>query len=324
MIFEDKIEKGCKIEKYSLQKVLFSSYLGRSDSETEEKSKLFRKRKRGTTNGLTTFTAFECVDWYLVTRVNGVVINSMYVFTTCTSNALYDVPDNNSAGGGDTIIDDIIIPDSTILNNPIIRCVYDQLYNSCLKNILANFSNSTAYSLTFTVGALPNDGNTKYLGNNSFLITINGNDAIDPSYSRIWLAATFIHESFHAKLRQKALEIFGEADILTWPKHIDDMTLKELTSYIELHAKDKSLWNNIMHDWMVNNIDEMASSLRTYVQSYYKTTFANVGNDLEPYRALMYMGLQNSTFYNEKVINTGKEALYNNFRSQFVIVTCTN
>lgn len=72
-----------------------------------------------------------------------------------------------------------------------------------------------------------------------FITTISSNLAYDPDYSRIYLSSTFIHEAFHAKLRQKALEVFGSTEIQNWPKAIDDMTLKELSDYVEINAKAK-------------------------------------------------------------------------------------
>lgn len=86
------------------------------------------------------------------------------------------------------------------------------------------------------------DGLCSYKGNNTFLMTINGSDANDSCYSRIYLASIMIHEAFHAKLRQKALETFGEATIAQWPKPIDDMTLSELASYFEADSKADNIW----------------------------------------------------------------------------------
>jgi hypothetical protein len=180
-----------------------------------------------------------------------------------------------------------------------------------LKSILSNFSGNQVYNVTFTVASnLGIDGKTVYEGNNNFLITLNGDEADDPEYSRIWLASTFIHEAFHAQLRQRALATFGEANIAEWPTPIDDMTLAELETYFEAESKSNNIWQSVEHDWMVENIEEMATSLQEFVQTYYKTTYAQVGSSLTPYEALMFMGLEGSTFYQEQVTALGLATTY--------------
>lgn len=59
----------------------------------------------------------------------------------------------------------------------------------------------------------------------------------------------------------------------------------------------------------------MAISIREYVQTYFSQTYASVGDNLDAYRALAYMGLQNSQLYYEKVIQTGKETSFNSYRA---------
>ena len=59
---------------------------------------------------------------------------------------------------------------------------------------------------------------------------------------------------------------------------------------------------------MVDNITQMATCLQNFVQTFYPGTYAQVGSDLAPYIALIYMGLQNSALYQEQVVATGQEA----------------
>lgn len=213
----------------------------------------------------------------------------------------------------------IIGADVSITNNPIINCVYSHLMDPSLqyglKNILKAFDQSSVYNIKFQVGSIGSDGTTNYLQNNNWLTTINAANAEDPGYSRIWLASTFIHEAFHAKLRQHAIEVLGTDEVRNWPKAIDDMTLSELATYFEKSAQAKTLWNPLGHDWMVNNIDQLALSIREFVQKNYLTTYANVGSNLDAYRALAYMGLSGSQFYQEKVIAAGLDRQFAQYRS---------
>lgn len=217
--------------------------------------------------------------------------------------------------------------DTSIANHPEVDCVYEHLMNSNLgnglKSILASFDNNEVYNVTFKIDrTLSNsvDATTNYLGNKNFLIRINGNqaypDANNDLYSRIWLASTFIHEAFHAKLRQKAIALLGSDEIATWPENIDDMTLSKLAHYFQLSGEKDTKWNDIGHDWMVNNLDEMAISIREFVQTYYSTTFLAVSSDLKPYRALAIKGLSGSKFYDEQKSTIGTDSEIAYFRSR--------
>lgn len=271
-------------------------------------------------------------DWYGCATIGDGPTQCQYVYTSedCpgTFSAANDYPttgtptppDYSTVGGGTsataapTAVN--IIPDATITSNPIVACVYNHLMSPLLtnglKSILSSFDDNTMYNVDFTVsmGEDSADGLCSYKGNNTFLVTINGSDANDSNYSRIYLASIMIHEAFHAKLRQKALEVFGEATISQWPKPIDDMTLSELASYFEANSKADNIWEATEHDWMVNNIAQLAASLEQFVQTFYPTTYAQVGSAIEPYEALMYMGLQTSTLYQEQVVASGLSASF--------------
>lgn len=107
------------------------------------------------------------------------------------------------------------------------------------------------------------DGRTNYQQNNNFLITIDATNAYDNGYSKIWLASSFIHEAFHAKLHQKAIELLGTDEIQNWPKDINDMTLSELATYFQQSAITKNVWNSIGHDWMVNHVEKWLIQLKS-------------------------------------------------------------
>lgn len=277
-------------------------------------------------------------DWYACSTIGDGPTTCEYAYTTeeCSGSAnggppgyappggpsaadytLVGVPTGSPTGTGAAAAS--IKPDTSITNHPFVECVYAHLMNPNLnrglKSILSNFDDGQPYNVTFTLssGLTDDDGTCAYLGNNAFLITINASEAEDSSYSRIYLASTFIHEAFHARLRQKVLETFGTAIVDAWPKPIYDMTLSELASYFELESKDYNIWDNVEHDWMVNNISTLATSLQQFVQTYYKSTSAAVGDSLAPYEALMYMGLQDATLYREEVVNTGLDQKFKIF-----------
>jgi hypothetical protein len=89
-------------------------------------------------------------------------------------------------------------------------------------------------------------------------------------------------KAFHAKLRQKAVAVFGQAAINQWPIPIDDMTLNQLATYFETEAKTDNMWETVEHDWMACNMSDMATALQEFVQTFYPTTYAQVGSALAP------------------------------------------
>lgn len=273
-------------------------------------------------------------DWYACGSVGDGPVTCTYEYTTSecsvssSSSAGGAAPGSPSAGdyagiggaaAGASGLASIISDDTSISNHPFVDCVYAHLMSKQLTNglqsILSSFTGNTQYNVNFTV--VPNlgeDGMCSYQGNGNFLISINGDDADDSSYSRIYLASTFIHEAFHAKLRQKALAVFGQAAINQWPKPIDDMDLSELANYFEAECKAQNIWESVEHDWMVDNIDALATSLQEFVQTYYSATYASVGSNIQAYEALMYMGLQGSTLYQEQVVATGLDSTFTEYR----------
>jgi hypothetical protein len=269
-------------------------------------------------------------DWYACGSVGDGPIDCAYVYTEedCAStngggpignDGSPSSSDYTSIGGGSgastgssaSTID--IKTDTSITAHPIVQCVYAHLMSPLLtyglKSILSAFDDNNQYNITFTVVPdLGTDGQTHYQGGADWTIQLNGSEADDSTYSRIYLAATMIHEAFHAKLRQKAVATFGQAAINQWPTPIDDMTLNQLASYFEAESKSANIWESVEHDWMVDNITDMATALQQFVQTFYPSTYAQVGSALTPYVDLCYMGLQTSTIYQEQVIDTGQQS----------------
>jgi hypothetical protein len=177
-----------------------------------------------------------------------------------------------------------IIEDTSITNHPRVKCIYDALMDAGLPNglssILAKFQGETGYNVTIKIGDISNLGQTIQANpddvtSKNLTITIGATEAYDPDYSRVYLAKTFIHEAFHAKLIQYAVENVGTTEMEKWPKTINDATLCELMDYVENSTKANGTWGTATHDWMVFHIDEMATSLKEFVGSYYS---ANANN----------------------------------------------
>ena len=286
--------------------------------------------QQGYTKAPSTYAALEmeCVttDWYACYSYDGVFAGCDYAYSTeeCStagggggggsvgapSGSDYsNVGGGGSAGSAGAATSDVTA-NTTITSNPNVLCVWQHLMSAQLTNglrtILSAFADNQVYNVTFVLSpSVEGDGATSYQGNNNFLVQINASEANDPSYSRIYLASTFIHEAFHAKLRQKALAIFGSTVIASWGTPIDDMDLSELANYFEQESKAENIWESVTHDWMVQNIDQLGASLQQYVQTWYHATYAAIGSNPTVYQDLMYMGLQNSTMFQEDVVSKG-------------------
>jgi hypothetical protein len=179
-----------------------------------------------------------------------------------------------------------------------------------LKSILSSFFDNNIYNLSVKLDTIDSHGKTRYLGNSTWQIRINRDEALDPEYSRIWMASTYIHEAFHAKLRQYAFATFGVSAVENWPDSIDDLTLKELSDYVEYYAKQGNIWEGIVHEWMVNHIDQMENSIHEFVQTHYPYVYSQVGAGSNAYRALAFMGLSGTVLYQEKIISQGLQEQY--------------
>ena len=260
------------------------------------------------------YVSYVC--WYYVTAGIGyyettntqcafkIVITNMDLVNL---NETLRIPDFGSDGGGDNNYFELekqIIVDTSVLKNLNIKCVYETMASSILKDILAGFSSSNKYNLIVTLDpSLPNNttGRVTPDGYNIYL-KINSN-LIDNESSKIWTASTILHEAFHAKLLLRVKEEFGDSyqDLNRWPTPINDMELKELVDYYMQNSQEQNRWASANHDWMVRNIENMSNYLSQYVQKYYPNLH-NPSNGLDPYKYLMYHGLQNSKFYDQNYV----------------------
>lgn len=79
---------------------------------------------------------------------------------------------------------------------------------------------------------------------------------------------------------------------------------------------------------MVENINTLATSFREYMQVFYPQKYTDAeayttpSDFLDPYRAVMYMGLQNSQFYRDEVVSAGKDSLYTTYRGVLNALGC--
>lgn len=200
--------------------------------------------------------------------------------------------------------------DTSISNNSLANCLYDALMDPNLENGLASIlkalQGETGYNVTLELANIASEGltfQTENASSKDIIMQIKRSNAIDPTYSRIYVAKTFIHEAFHAQLIQYSLKTFGAYTLSSWPKSTNDATLAELMDYVSKESEGNQTLTNATHSWMANHIDQLATSLRSFVQKYYPDKYndPNIGTGLEAYRAMMYMGLQGTRFYNETV-----------------------
>ena len=145
------LDSGKIIEKYNLDNKLLSTYIGLKNKMIKE-IRLVSEFSKESNISKNKSLSLSCIDWYLVTYINGVEISRIYVYTTC-NNALMDLPIDESVNGFlyvDPCIDAKKINDS--LNN---------LYNSnTFSNVINQFNNvlnnSNEYSISLTRN--PTDG----------------------------------------------------------------------------------------------------------------------------------------------------------------------
>lgn len=143
----------------------------------------------------------------------------------------------------------------------------------------------------------------------------------------IYGAGTFFHEAYHANLLQHAVSTFGTIIISSWPKSINDMTLKELSAYVDATSAGSGPWVLATHEFMANNIELMALGLRNYVQINHPNTYAQIGDDMENYRSLALMGLEETKYWDTEVKNKNKEQEYVAKAQSFItseLFNCSN
>lgn len=210
-----------------------------------------------------------------------------------------------------------IITDPSITNNEKANCIYTKLLNNPnFQNLLTAFRNSTQYNVQFSLGNAGNNTGTTHwnYGTSTAEITI-GADALGYQHA-IWGATTFFHEAFHANLQQHAIATFGNFEISSWPKPINDMTLQELVTFVDASATKNQAWLTATHNFMASNIAIMADGLQVFVQNNFPATYAQIGNNPDAYKALALMGLQNSQYWASST--TAQQQEYLRLMNEFV------
>ena len=86
----------------------------------------------------------------------------------------------------------------------------------------------------------------------------------------------------------------GNRDIASWASRPSDPVLGELYDHYHyrkdtLNASDSAARAWAQHDWMANNLDKLAGSLKDFVAANYPTTYTNVGSSIDPYLAFFYI-----------------------------------
>ena len=231
---------------------------------------------------------------------------------------------------GNTLIN---ITDPSITNNPKVKCVFDNLTQHASLNGLnqiLNFGTNKNINITFKVvngltnsNGQPVDANTSG-SNGNYLIQLNGDNANDDDYHRIWLAATIIHESFHARILAMAFDAFGtdEQNPAAWPSQINNPTLQEIRDYFTYNETNNlsKPFGLAQHDWMVMHLNDLAISLREFVKNNYQQTYAKAGDDLDVYKSFILAidgSLAKSRFYDSAVSDLGGEEKIENSSTFF-------
>jgi len=165
----------------------------------------------------------QCIDWYLVTLMNGMEISSTYLYTTCSSSGGGGGGRSNSGSGGannNDIKSTITNPCLKILVNDIISKGIEFTTEQTLNSI---FGSNSKINLTFAqanYSSADTDGSTTppsvVLNSDqtikSFDITLKLNEKTMPNAAKEYISATVIHETLHAyfSYRDKELNPTGQ------------------------------------------------------------------------------------------------------------------
>lgn len=233
-------------------------------------------------------------------------------------------------GGGSNGSSNIIpqiVKDSSIEMNNGVKCIFEALMSDSstfgLASLVTAFQGQSGCNIIFKLKNIPVAGKTSPLGNGSFEISISRNDALDPSYSRIWLASTILHEAFHANLMQKVWATFGDNFTSSSPIPIEDMTLKELISFAEFTASGNVNWNNTMHEFLSNNIFMLESGIRNFVQANYPSIYSSISGNPNAIRDLAFMGMEDYSGF-KNIYGDQSNLIYQSNLGLFVNSAATN
>lgn len=119
-------------------------------------------------------------------------------------------------------------------------------------------------------------------------------------------------------MREHAVSVLGTEVVSNWPKSVDDMTLKELISYIAATEGANNNLQRLTHDFFAHHSEQMALGIKEFVQEHYPQTYQEIGASLEPYKALALKGTSDSYFWQQEVVAKGKTEEYEDYWSQFI------
>ncbi len=159
--FLNSLDYGLIIQKYSLDNILISTYIGLKNNLIKEIRLTNIVSNDLKSSGKKSLT-LDCIDWYLVTYIGGIEISRVYVYTSC-NNALMDMPNDESVNGYlyvDPCIDSKKINDS--LNNLYNSSAFESVINE-FNNVLNNVNE---YSISITRN--PTDGQLNSLSPSTY------------------------------------------------------------------------------------------------------------------------------------------------------------
>jgi hypothetical protein len=287
--------KGTYIESKYFESGLF---VAKNKLQSTSDPKAIQSIKNKKTNG--------CIDWYLVyTDSYGYVIDEYFLFTSCSGDhcaqesiisrtGTQSIYINCGGGGGNnppqaastaTVITQNI-QDSCIKNMVKFAIKADIQYNID-QSMNSIFGSSTKYNLNIQDGKIVDpttDGNATLLSSYSqtiwpgqtvthadVQITLNRNTL--PNASREYIAATIIHEAFHAFLDANPGWYSQHTDMAK--KYLDQMTQDLLKMFPSMDPNDAKwlTWNGLQPyagaDY--NDLSQVEKDLITITNDQYKT-----------------------------------------------------
>jgi len=263
--------------------------------------------------------------WYCEGDSDGITCyNQGYLTSNCDpsnpnptgSDSGYDSSGAYQSGGGpyagNTSAQNITV-DPSITNNPKLNCINGKLVDNTVYNdFLKKFKDNSTYNLTIKAAPI-NSGDLgvttydPYLQNGNVAITINANE-VDMAFS-IDLAATFIHEAFHAYIAQDLIqrnlvgtEVYNQTYANTFDKYI--------TAQVDNIMASNPTFNpqNVSHEIIAAKIDMVANGVKQYAEKAWPALKTDPSITMDNYRAIAWgsKGLVASKSY-ENEFNTAEK-----------------
>ena len=250
----------------------------------------------------------NCTHWYwVVYDINtGEIYSATYLYSVCTEEG----GSGGGAGGnsGGEQIGDIITADTSITNNPKIKCLLEKLLgaNGNVANpqfmAMLNAFKNKGFDVTFKIGNTV-DANSKAETSpdpfNPTKYNIVFNRTKINTESQMGLVKTMLHEAFHASLLQRCYELYGSATVGLWQLSPNKLTLEELMDKVFDFTSGNSTLASQHHEFMAENFQIIRNGLASF-------SWANNSNHSsftsEYFDALAYEGLHETSYYLNKVV----------------------